>query len=352
MKPLTCEICAGNDLIKQNGMFVCQNCGTKYSVDEVKKMMNVGTMEVVGTVKVDSSDKLNNLYQTARRAKFDNNSVNARKYYDMILAEDPTSWEAAFYVVYYTNIGAFYITNYTQIVKNCVDNVLGLVKDFVRNYNEQKKAFTEVANRVISLSEGLINLATNEYNEIPNDYKRLDQKYFVEYTNNIYAVIELVYYLGDRLDIIFGTDKDANTLSVTAWKQAITWHNSNVKQFSNKENHKNIIFFYINKVKKYDAFYTATVPVVKTSGCYIATAVYGSYDCPQVWALRRYRDYALTRTWYGRIFIHTYYVISPTIVKCFGHTKWFKKIWKCKLDQMVKKLQDQGVEASPYKDRI
>ncbi|NLX93020.1 MAG: hypothetical protein GXZ02_03995, partial [Clostridiales bacterium] len=41
-----------------------------------------------------------------------------------------------------------------------------------------------------------------------------------------------------------------------------------------------------------------------TGGCYVATAVYGSYDCPQVWTLRRYRDYTLAETWYGRAFIH------------------------------------------------
>ncbi len=32
-------------------------------------------------------------------------------------------------------------------------------------------------------------------------------------------------------------------------------------------------------------------------GCYIATCVYGSYDCPQVWTLRRFRDYTLDETW-------------------------------------------------------
>lgn len=30
--------------------------------------------------------------------------------------------------------------------------------------------------------------------------------------------------------------------------------------------------------------------------CYVATAVYGSYDCPQVWILERYRDYTLAET--------------------------------------------------------
>jgi len=39
MKQLTCELCGGTDLIKQDGVFVCQNCGTKYSVEEAKKMM-------------------------------------------------------------------------------------------------------------------------------------------------------------------------------------------------------------------------------------------------------------------------------------------------------------------------
>ncbi len=86
-------------------------------------------------------------------------------------------------------------------------------------------------------------------------------------------------------------------------------------------------------------------------GCYVATAVYGSYDCPQVWTLRRYRDYTLAETWYGRAFIRTYYAISPILVNLFGHTKWFKKIWKGKLDRMVANLNAKGVKDTPYEDR-
>ena len=86
-------------------------------------------------------------------------------------------------------------------------------------------------------------------------------------------------------------------------------------------------------------------------GCYVATCVYGSYDCPQVWTLRRYRDYTLAETWYGRAFIRTYYAISPTLVKWFGKTKWFKNMWQGKLDRMVKRLNNEGVEDTPYQDR-
>lgn len=87
------------------------------------------------------------------------------------------------------------------------------------------------------------------------------------------------------------------------------------------------------------------------NGCYVATAVYGSYDCPQVWTLRRFRDNTLAATWYGRAFIRTYYAVSPTLVKWFGHTGWFQKFWKGRLDKMVARLNAQGVEDTPYRDR-
>ena len=86
-------------------------------------------------------------------------------------------------------------------------------------------------------------------------------------------------------------------------------------------------------------------------GCYVATAVYGSYDCPEVWTLRRFRDNTLAETWYGRAFIRTYYAISPTLVKLFGGTEWFKNMWKPTLDKMVKELNDNGVDNTAYNDR-
>ena len=89
----------------------------------------------------------------------------------------------------------------------------------------------------------------------------------------------------------------------------------------------------------------------KAGGCYVATCVYGSYNCPEVWTLRRYRDNNLASTWYGRLFIRTYYAISPTLVKRFGNTNWFKRICKGRLDRMVSKLRAKGIEDTPYEDK-
>ena len=57
------------------------------------------------------------------------------------------------------------------------------------------------------------------------------------------------------------------------------------------------------------------------------------------------------KSWYGRTFIRLYYAISPTLVKWFGTKKWFRKIWKGRLDFMVSRLNSKGVENTPYEDR-
>lgn len=89
----------------------------------------------------------------------------------------------------------------------------------------------------------------------------------------------------------------------------------------------------------------------KKEGCYIATSVYGSYDCPQVWTLRRYRDYSLYNSLGGRLFIKFYYKISPTLVKYFGNSRLFKCFWRKYLDSLVSSLRHKGYENTPYSDR-
>ena len=83
--------------------------------------------------------------------------------------------------------------------------------------------------------------------------------------------------------------------------------------------------------------------------CYVATSIYGSYDCPEVWTLRRFRDNTLDKNIFGRLFIKSYYATSPTIVKYFGDKKIFNKIFKPILDRFVKKLNEKGVKSTFYR---
>ena len=38
MKKMVCELCGGTDFIKKDGLFECQTCGMKYSLEEAKKL--------------------------------------------------------------------------------------------------------------------------------------------------------------------------------------------------------------------------------------------------------------------------------------------------------------------------
>lgn len=87
-----------------------------------------------------------------------------------------------------------------------------------------------------------------------------------------------------------------------------------------------------------------------SNGCYVATSIYGSYNCPEVWTLRRFRDGILALSWYGRIFIKIYYIISPILVKVFGNTKFFKKFGRDKLDKLVIILNKKGFKDTFYED--
>lgn len=120
MKQLTCEMCGGTDLMKQDGAFVCQNCGMKYSVEEAKKMM----------IEIDNTKKLTNLHLRAENAIKVNDYKLAIKCYNQILEEDPNDWKAYFYSYfldfdkktaerYYTQLGQILPITYEMAIKNC-----------------------------------------------------------------------------------------------------------------------------------------------------------------------------------------------------------------------------------------
>lgn len=374
MKQLTCEMCGSTDLMKQDGVFVCQTCGTKYSVEEAKKMMVEGTVDVTGsTVKVDTSDELANLYQLAHRAKIENNIENAAKYYDMILIKDPTSWEAAFYSVYYQalNCKIIQIESSARSIQNSLDTVFALISCHLTDEGEKKEACKQVAFSSIAAADVFFTGAKNTHDSSFRSFMQYgNQKLYVETVGEFYkrtlACEQLLTHLEGILRTLYPEDKDIREVALTALEKAAT---EMFESYKETYDEYKVRFFKPFKLvcddladtikKYYKPDYTSPFETVKkpvkpetpSGGCYVATAIYGSYDCPQVWTLRRFRDYTLAETWYGRAFIRTYYAISPTLVKWFGHTEWFKKMWKGKLDRMVANLNAEGVEDTPYEDR-
>ena len=94
MKQLTCEMCGSTELVKQNGFFVCQTCGTKYSVEEAKKMMIEGTVEVQGSVNVQNAAQLDSLLKLAYSSYNSKNYAQAEDFCNQVIAMDSMNYDA------------------------------------------------------------------------------------------------------------------------------------------------------------------------------------------------------------------------------------------------------------------
>ncbi len=97
MKKLTCEMCGSAELVKQDGFFVCQACETKYTVEEAKKMMIEGTVDVQGTVQVDKSNEIANRLENVKNEYDNGNMDNVQKLCLDILNIDPKNYTAIIY---------------------------------------------------------------------------------------------------------------------------------------------------------------------------------------------------------------------------------------------------------------
>lgn len=261
MKQLVCEMCGGTDLIKQDGVFVCRSCGCKYTPDDAKKLMIDGPVKVTGEVKVDMSDRLSNLYQIARRAKKANDAANGITYYNMILVDDPTSWEASFYVVYFRAISCKIaeIKSALTSLSNCIPTVLRLIRNNVPK-ESQASAVKEVAIKVSAAAEGLSNGAGNHYIEIsPN----IRDNYKQEYIDRICAARDLAYTCGDLVVNQFGRSEKITSSAVTLWKTGISIHKKVLPDLGEMEKKTRLITDYTEKIGCYDPAYLKGNPYSK-----------------------------------------------------------------------------------------
>lgn len=69
MKKLICEMCGGNDLIREEGFVVCQYCGTKYTLEQADRMAAGEIVHIGGTVSIDNRERISTLLESARLSR-------------------------------------------------------------------------------------------------------------------------------------------------------------------------------------------------------------------------------------------------------------------------------------------
>lgn len=353
MKKFSCEMCGSTDLIKQDGVFVCQSCGMKYSAEEAKKMMIEGTVDVSGsTIKVDKTKAIENNLSNAHQSLIVKDWSGARSFYSLVRQDDPDNIEALIYDNYCRAMESLRVNKIYErqsIFEAFKNSILLFCVGYVAD-EKHEKLLQKLNKDILELvgSSFVYTSHTTNGLETDNDSNQTTELFCTILTAQAITTVSKIApkYEGTNPKMVCYIHESSIILLETVLKLGCVGRDVQKIQSHIMESHR--------KAAAIDPSHVIpeTPPKVESSGgCYVATAVYGSYDCPQVWTLRRYRDYTLAETWYGRLFIKTYYAISPTLVKWFGHTNWFKKICKNKLDRMVANLQKAGIESTPYVDK-
>lgn len=297
-------------------------------------------------------ERINQLRADAREALLCEDTARAGAYYRELANLNPDDWEAIFYKEFCTSynpperVSTIRISDNTKAIAQAMSRAMPLAK---KQILIRPQLIADIGDACAWLSK----LAANYFVATMNEYRASSQNSTAETrkVNQVYWVIQMLFSCGDAIEYTFMDDYElCKNLCVACWKIAFDcYENCNMNAPSN-------VYEYYQKIRKYEPSFRCSKPLTGsttnsgTDGCYVATAVYGSYDCPQVWTLRRFRDFSMKKRIWGRMFIRVYYAFSPTIVKWFGKNKWFNSGCRKILDRFVNKLNLGGYENTPYKD--
>lgn len=194
MKSIVCEMCGANDIVKKEGLYVCQFCGTKYSVEDAKKMMIDGTVNVQGTVKIDKSETVQKNLMNARRTYADEDYEEAEKYYGIVREELPDNLEAMFF---YTccqlratrNIGIF------KKKANTLTNTIRYIGEQYHNSDDEKELLKKMFMEICEIREDKYNYQLSDViKKLRKTFfevcKEISKKYDEEFLKKIVSKFE------------------------------------------------------------------------------------------------------------------------------------------------------------------
>ena len=173
MKKIVCEMCGSNDLLKKDGVFECQSCGTKYSVEEAKKMMVDGTVNVEGTVKIDSSNKIDNLIKNGKTLYKDGKYDEAYSLFGEVLNIDPENYVA---IAYRGLCSAWKTTVKNPLIGDALTGLarsFALAKEALDETKEYANFSIEISDEIFKIGKACINLYVNYMHE---SYDNLNER--------------------------------------------------------------------------------------------------------------------------------------------------------------------------------
>lgn len=178
MKQMTCEMCGSTELLKQDGVFVCQSCGCRYSVEEARKLLVEvdGVVNVQGTVQVDRSSEINNRIQNAIAEYRANHQDRAIALFNDVLNIDFENVTAIIYKACSDGWLSTLNDNHMTLTANELNRAVEIAH---RKYPDPVK-FTEMVlpcvKEMVELCDGISGLCSSRKKDVLADIKQLTAK--------------------------------------------------------------------------------------------------------------------------------------------------------------------------------
>ena len=220
MKKIECEVCGSSDIIKDNGVFVCQVCGCKYTLEEVRKLMTDGTVIVERSdepCNTNILDEALNEYNNGRKEV-------AANLFAEILNKDPENYQ----VIFYKALADAWLTtpddNRIPASAAQIKKELDCLKERVKSEDEFVDECLFLFNELIALTsvigEAQINSAANSAS---SHAKELDSERIYRYNSCCEAVCNSYNSIGRKmLDCV----RDMNSVPQMFYDELIDFANS------------------------------------------------------------------------------------------------------------------------------
>jgi hypothetical protein len=146
------------------------------------------------------------------------------------------------------------------------------------------------------------------------------------------SALSKIFIIGD---VDFEPDNMSQKLSSS---DGIVGHEETLSRINSwaRNKHMNMLLFHrkgwasaINLSSLKDVVRQAeSKPAESKSGCFIATACYDSPEYPAVKVLRRFRDEEVARHRTGRLLIHLYEWLSPSVARMIQSRRWARRLMR------------------------
>ena len=205
-----------------------------------------------------ANEQLEKYLKLARRAKEEDNTEDAKKYYDMVRTEDPDNVEARFFYSYYRLWDGTKGESFGKYLDFCktVSTIVRAVQETDAPDEFKKSLLVEIFNSIKGTPISITRIQKDLWQSASDSQK---PKYNSQQKESSKVGIEMLYGFGDNIAKAFANDAGFTSIAVDSWKAGVALN----QQYPYCGIDKTLSDKYIEKIKSADPSYTPP----KKAGC-------------------------------------------------------------------------------------